>query len=194
MSTTTLTSELDAVNIILAALGATPLNSLTNVTAADAAMAIRTLNEVSKAVQTKGWRFNTETAFKLFPTIPSKEIHAPNNCVSLETVDGDASRDVIVRGQRLYDRTNQTFEFSQPLTVEMVLLLPFSDLPEAARRYITIRAARVQQDRTVGSEVLFKFNALDEQEAHRDFRRSEGLTANYNILNGSNSVSRTLNR
>lgn len=194
MSTTTLTSELDAVNIILAALGATPLNSLTNVAAADAAMAIRTLDEVSKAVQTKGWRFNTEVSFKMFPTTPSMEIHAPGNCVSLETVDADASRDIVARGQRLYDRTNQTFQFTGPVTVEMVLLLPFSDLPEAARRYITIRAARVQQDRTVGSEVLFKFNALDEQEAHRDFRRSEGLTANYNILNGSNSVSRTLNR
>lgn len=194
MTSTTPSSELDAVNIILASIGATPISTLTAITAADATMAVNTLNEISRSVQSKGWRFNTETSFRLLPTTPSKEIFVPGNCVRIEAVEQDTYRDIVQRGNRLYDRSAQAFEFAQAVTVEMVLLLPFSDIPETARRYITTRAARVLQERSIGSEVLFKFNTLDEQEAHRDFRRGEGLTANYNILSGSSSVSRTLNR
>jgi hypothetical protein len=194
MALTAQSSELDAVNIILASIGATPISNLSAITAADAQMALGTLNEISRAVQSKGWRFNTEISFTLPPTAPSQEIYIPGNCVRVEAVDADANRDIIQRGNRLYDRVLQTFSFDKPVTVEMVLLLPFGEIPETARRYITIRAARVMQERSIGSEILYKFNALDEQEAHREFRRGESIVANYNILSGSHSVSRTLKR
>jgi hypothetical protein len=194
MAVTTLSSELDAVNIILASVGATPISSLTSITAADAAMAVSTLNEIARAVQSKGWRFNTEISFSLPPTTPSQEIFIPGNCVRIKPVDRDINRDIVQRGNRLYDRAARSFEFPRSVTVEMVLLLPFDEIPETARRYITIRAARVLQERSIGSEVLYKFNALDEQEAHREFRRGESLADNYNILSGSHSVSRILKR
>lgn len=193
MAITTLSTELDAVNIILASTGATPINSLASITAADAAMAVSTLNEISRVVQSKGWRFNTEVNFTLPPTI-SKEIFIPGNCVRIKPTGSDTHRDIVQRGNRLYDRASQSFEFPRAVTAELVLLLPFEEIPETARRYITIRAARVLQERSIGSEVLYKFNALDEQEAHREFRRGESLADNYNILSGSHSVSRILKR
>ena len=54
------TTELECINIMLAAMGESPINSLTGTLPVDARIAQSTLTEVNKSVQSEGWSFNTE--------------------------------------------------------------------------------------------------------------------------------------
>ena len=142
----------------------------------------------------EGWHFNTEIDWKLIPSSDTGEIFIPANCIQVDTSGASTLTDVAARGNRLYDRVNHTYTFTAPITVQMVILLDFTDLPQAARHYISIRAARVFQQRMVGSETLGGFTEKDEARARASVRKLDANTADYNILTGSWSVARVLQR
>lgn len=189
------TSELEAINTILSVIGESPISSLSEVSSvADAVTAQSILSEVSRQVQTKGWHFNTEKDFELTPDTFNKEIVIPSNALRVDSMGDDREVDVVQRGHRLYDRVKHTFSFSKSLKCHLVVLLPFTDLPQAARHYITVKAARIFQSRTVGSEALYQFTSVDERDALLDLKRSEGITGDYNILTSNSTVFRSLIR
>ena len=66
--------------------------------------------------------------------------------------------------------------------VTQVLLLPFNEIPEQAKRYITIRSARVFHDRTLGANTLHKFSQEDEKQALSILRNAEMRTGDYTIF------------
>jgi len=91
--------------------------------------------------------------------------------------DRTATLDVVQRGSRLYNRATNSFFFSTDVTevsMNAVVLLDFTDLPEAARRYITLKAARVFQDRVVGSAELHGYQQRDELLAKVELDDAEG--------------------
>lgn len=189
------TTELEAVNTILSVIGESPISSLqAGAAVADAVTAQSTLSEVCRAVQSRGWHFNTDKGVTLTPAAFTNYITVPTNCLRVDTNEEYKDTDVVHRGSRLYDRKNHTYEFTESLKVDMVVLLPFEELPETARHYITIKAARVFQSRTVGSDALFQFTAVDERDALAALKRAEGITGDYNILTGNYTVFRVLNR
>ena len=61
------TTELQAVNTMLSAVGEPPINNLEGQKNADAAIAKNILDEVSSEVQTHGWHFNTQPKVELSP-------------------------------------------------------------------------------------------------------------------------------
>ena len=67
----------------------------------------------------------------------------------------------------------------------MHLLLPFDELPEPARRYITLKALRVFQERVVGSQTLSAFQRDDEERALALLRDDDWSIARYNMLAGA---------
>jgi hypothetical protein len=187
------TSEIEAINTMLSVIGESPISSLQEGAAvADAVLAKTILSEASRQVQTKGWHFNTDKGITLTPT-NSGEIVIPSNCLRVDPT-AEEEVDAVHRGSRFYNRTTHTYTFDKPVKVDMVVLLPFDELPQAARHYITIKAARVFQSRTVGSDALFQFTSIDERDALVDLKRAEGVTGDYNILTGNYTVFRTLNR
>lgn len=189
-----LTTELDAVNTMLGTIGESPISSLDAATGVvDAVTARQVLNEISIQVQEEGWHFNTETNFELTPT-STGEIFVPANTLEVDTVDQDRFTDVALRGLRLYDRTNKTYVFSKSLRCELILLLDWTDLPQAARHYIMIRAARVFQQRVVGSETLNGFTSQDEARARAVIQRYDAKTADYNILTDNYDVMNIIER
>jgi hypothetical protein len=191
----TLTSELDAVNIMLGTIGESPISSLDASTGvADAVIARQVLSEVAIQVQEEGWHFNVDTNFTLTPSSDTGEIFLPANCLEVDTSGPDAQMDVAMRGRKLYDRVNHTFVFTKSIKAELVLMLEFDELPQAARHYITIRAARVFQQRVVGSDTLGSFTERDEVRARTALKRFEAKTADYNILTSNYSVMRVLDR
>lgn len=188
-------TELDSVNIMLSTIGESPVSSLSqDESTVDVALARQILREVTVDIQQEGWQFNTETAWLLQPTNDTKEILLPANCVQVDTTGPDVKFDVAQRGNRLYDRKGHTFAFTKALTVDMILLLEFKDLPQAALRYITIRAARVFQQRLVGSDTLGAFTEKDEVRARTSLRKLDSNNADRNILTDSWSVARILTR
>lgn len=195
MQTLAPTTELDAVNIMLGTIGESPVSSLASeASMVDVSMARQILREITTAVLAEGWHFNTEVACVMQPTADTKEILIPANCIQIDTSGASASVDVTARGTRLYDRANHTYAFLTNVTVDMIVLLDFIEMPQAARHYISIRAARVFQSRMVGSETLAGFTERDEQRARASLKRLDANTADYNILSGSWSVARILTR
>jgi len=193
ITVTTPTSELEAVNILLQAIGESPISDLSDGSVVDAVLAKQILSEVSRAVQVRGYHFNTELKFPLVPSVYEKEVAVPTNCLRVVTVYPTDGIDAVHRGSRLYNRTTHSYQFESTVYVDMVVLLPFDELPESARYYITVRAARVFQARTVGSEVLYKFTAQDESMAKAAFTKAEGATGKHNIFNNY-ATQRILNR
>lgn len=190
------TSELEALNMMLATLGEAPINSLEEVTkVGDAVIARAVLREISIEVQEEGWHFNTESEFELLPLSYSKEIFIPGNVIEMDASPYEGRDvDVVIRGNRLYDRKNKTFQFQKTIKADLTILLDYDELPQAARHYVKVRAARVFQQRVVGSDSLNAFTEKDEARALRSLRRYESRTADYNILTGNNSVMRVIDR
>jgi hypothetical protein len=177
------TTKIEAVNTILSAVGSSPINSLTGAQSGDVRIAISTLDEISREVQAVGWHFNTDEKVPLTPDPTTLEITLAESIVRCDLEEEFATNlDIVQRGRRLYDKTNRTYQFTNPLQATTVTLLEWDDLPEQARRYILIRAARIFNDRMVGSVEHHQFTALDEMQARAALVEFEGDTADYSIF------------
>lgn len=187
------TTELEAINTMLSTIGEAPVNTVEDNGIVDAVIARQILRSTSREVQSRGWHFNTEKGFLLTPDSEGF-ITLPITVLRVDTVEESQDIDVVLRGNRLYDRRNHTFKFDKPIRVDVVILLHFEELPEVAREYITIRAARIFQERVVGSDRLSSFTKNDEVRALVALQEMEADTADYNILTDNYTVARVLSR
>lgn len=176
------TTELEAVNTMLRAIGEAPTSSLTGEVGVDVVTAKATLDEVSREVQSEGWLFNTEHDYPM-ARANNGEIYVP---ASAAVVDVSKRRypgiEPVMRGNRLYDRKNHTYSFDQDVEARVVFLLPFTNMPETARRYVTIRAARMLQDDSLGSNDLHRFKERDEMFARIRFVDEQSEDEDLNFL------------
>lgn len=189
MSTVSLTTELNAINTLLGAAGESPVSSLSSSGLADVAEAKAVLDEQSRLVQTSGWVFNTEYEYPLTPDTEGL-ITLPTNTLKADADDDFTQVDTVQRGLRLYDRKNHTYVFTESLTGTIVFLLSWDELPQAARQYITIKAARVYQARVLGSDTQYKFSEAEEMAALVTFKEAEGEQGDFNMLSNSSVVNR----
>jgi len=184
-------TKLDAVNICLSSMGEPVVNSLDSA-AIDAQMASDLVDETSRSVQGMGWHWNREK-HTLSPNI-SGEIILPSNTLRVDTIEESLSVDVVQRGGKLFNKETSTYLFDGPLTVEVYVQLTFDQLPFAAKQFITIRAARVLQQRLLGSETLAKFHEMDEQRAWIALQQEEAETYDGNMLYDAWSTRRIVTR
>ena len=178
------TTKLEAVNTMLTSIGEQPIQNMNDLAGlSDASIAEQILDNVSRAIQSRGWIFNTDLDVQM-PVDQYGEIKLSPDILRVDTTsrvrDGDT--DIVERGRKLYDRQKQTFVFTTKVTVNQIKLLIFEDLPEPARRYISIRAARIFHDRVVGSGELHRFYQEDEMNAWQALLEYEGDVADYNIF------------
>ena len=178
-------SELDAVNMMLMTIGEYKVNDLLNLAGrSDAAIAKDILNNTSRAVQSKGWTFNTDFDVVMKPQQSDGTIPVEPNILRIDTTSTvrSGSQDIIERANKLYDRQSNTHIFTDNVTVNTVTYFTFEDLPEAARRYIAIRSARVFHDRVVGSGELHRFFQEDETIAWSELLEYESNVGDYTIF------------
>jgi hypothetical protein len=185
------TTKLEAVNIMLSTIGESPVNSLSS-GLVDAEMAETILNSINRAVQSEGWNFNREQNFKMGPTLDG-EIVIPNNTLRADATLRPDSKDLVQRGQKMYDKKNHTFKIDRDVQLDLVVQLEFEDLPEVARRYIAIKSSRIFQDRVVGSDTLHGFNQQDEAQCYFELKEFESDTEDFNIMDNY-SVYRVMDR
>lgn len=185
------TTELEAVNIMLTSIGEQPVNTLESGGVSEVSIARTILHQTSRQVQEVGLRFNKETEYSLAKS-PDDTVSIPSNALRVDP--SDYTKDYVVRGSRLYDRENHTYEFDEAVKVDIVFFLTFTDLPQAAREYITIRAARIFQTRVLGSETLHAFTLSDEQQAFLALMRQEIDSADYNVFRSSPYMQQALRR
>lgn len=180
------TTELEAVNAMLHSIGESPVVTIdddTDPLPVDVDIAVRVLRSVNREVQVRGWQFNVEERYPLTRDVDNF-IPVPTNALHVDP-DGDYSgRDGILRGTRLYDKENHSYTWDTNITATIKFLLPFEELPEAARNYIAVRAGRKFQAGVVGSQILAAFTQEDEIAALSLLKHEECDAGDFNVNSG----------
>ncbi|NCT81912.1 MAG: hypothetical protein GXC94_02100 [Comamonadaceae bacterium] len=190
MTAKTLTSELEAINILLASVDEAPVSSLALTGLYPLQKAKDTLSEASLAVQSMGWSFNTEEGFLISPDVDGK-VTLPAFTLRFR-VDPGQGLDAVARGLTLYNRKTHSTVFSDAVKGTLISLLDWDSLPQAARHYITIRAARTLQGRSPVSDSTYRYTEADEQAAGLALSTEEAETSHHNMLRDSWSVGSVL--
>ena len=182
------TTELESINIMLAAIGEAPINSLTGTLPVDARLAQQTLTEINKKVQMEGWSFNTEIDVTLTRD-GSNHVNLSNDILRVDpNIHQHPTIDAIQRGLKLYDRLNNKYEFDEDLICTVVYFRAFNEIPEPARYYITIKAARVFVDRLVSDDGLRSYTEQDEIRARAILMETDLANGDHNLLRGDPSL------
>lgn len=210
-------TELEAVNLMLSAIGEAPVASV-DVDDLHVNMAINLLYDTAREVQTEGWKFNQEFGLAIEPygtmtwTDPDGEevdlniFKVPDNLsrwnvsktVEQQGLDLAARppkefpiepADAFVFYDRTANRDGLESEDFDLLYLDVVWYLDFEQMPDTARRYITIVAARKFIRDLTGDENRFRFTAADEVKALRYLKRDQGDEDEYNMLNSPDVAS-----
>lgn len=180
-----LMSELEAVNKILAVAGDSPVQTLDDdYIQADLALAV--LTRASRKVQSAGWWFNEEERYPLIPDIGGL-ITLGTNVIS--AVANDDAGTVVQRGNRLYDRQERTYVFTQQVLVDTILMLDWTELPQSAREYITDVACTQYNNDFFGSNDIRENLAKNEQMTYLILKQEDTDSRDINMLSNSRSHS-----
>jgi hypothetical protein len=183
-------TKLDAVNLMLASIGQSPVNTLSGTLPKDVNKAVVALDSALREVLTQGWSFNSDREYEMTPDGTGR-IAVPSNAVQ---IDPSYGQDFVPRydsnapaGMFLYDREKQSFnEITGDVKVDIVWLYEFEQIPQHARQYVATKAARKFQSGIMASAVLHQFTRDDESEAYSTFRRTESRQKRYNL--NANSI------
>lgn len=128
--------ELEAMNVLLRAIGSSPVNSL-ETPHPDAANAKATLKRLRVQAQSRGWWFNVDYNVT-FTQNEVGEVEIPSYISSLKMLD----RSYTKRGDKLYDKVNQTYFIGCDVIAQRVIrIVDWEELPNSMQNYITYFAA-----------------------------------------------------
>ena len=185
------TSKLDAINQCLINIGESPVVALTGLLV-DAQIAADVVDEVCREVQASGWFFNTET--HTFSPDVTGALIVPANTLSARSGGANSGWDLVLRGTQMYDKVANSLKFTvAQVTLTIVVYLDFTMLPEPARRLISLRAARMFQERQLGVDAISAENTRDEARAWAAMLHEESDNGDYNIAS-SDSVYNVMSR
>ena len=183
-------TELDAVNQILSSVGQAPVTTL-DLQNPEVSIVLNTLREVNRQVQAEGWIFNTERHYELSPDSETNEILYPFNLLQIDTNQElhKGTYDVVRRGNKLYDRQNHTFEFTNSIFADVTWYFDFTDIPPAIQTYITARAARLCATKMIGDRelnVLLQEQELQTRAAAIEYDCNQGDYSMFGFRDGQN--------
>lgn len=187
-------TKLAAVNTIISNVGQAPVTEL-NTGNPLVEMAENILDEITLAVLSEGWDYNTERGYPFTPDA-SGCVVIPNNVLGLDTSAGN-NKQAVIRNGKLYDRVNHTYEFEGKQYLDVTWLFDFDELPEAFKNYITIRAANVFAGRSVGSAEAVRFGQREETVARATLLEYDTQSGDYSIFSdrdGGNTYQRVAYR
>lgn len=190
-------TKLDAVNLMLASIGQSPVNVLTGALPKDVTKAVVALDNALREVLTQGWSFNSDYNYEM-AVDGTKRISVPASSLQIDPTYGE---DFVPRydptdpaGMYLYDREKRSFnEHLATVKVNIVWAFEFEQIPQHARQYIATKAARKFQSGIMASAILHQFTRDDESEAYATFRRVEKRQKRFNINKYSVAVNRNRN-
>lgn len=172
-------TEIDAVNEILSSVGDSPVNTIEEPKNVNVINAIRILRITNRKQQARAWPFNTYHNYTLNPDVTNNRIRFIDTFLIVTGNDGTTYNK---RGEYLYNPRTQTDIFTEPIVATVVMLLPFIDLPDQMRHYITAKAAADFQIRYLGDPSLGEALSQDEAEAWAALQEYELEQGQYNAL------------
>lgn len=190
MATLEVLTELDAVNDMLLSIGQTPVNTLSVAGIRDVNLARSFLKSTSRRVQMVGFDFNTDRKYKITPDIDGF-LKVPNGVLKIDCETPSSSlkrRRHPTAGWCIWNADDQTWVFTEAVEFKVVWGFVFDDLPDTARSYIAISAARKFQAQTIGSTSLDGYNAEDEQVAWISLLRDERGARDTNLFRANATI------
>lgn len=192
------TTQLAAVNRILYAIGQQgTLADIGGSLPAEGKAALDVLEEVHLEQLMRGWHFNVELV-DLTADVDSKIEFTADMLRVVVSKRTYPTKDITTRmdpaddTMRLYDKEANSFEVGD-LTATVVYSYDFEETPEAYRRYVVVKAARLLQDRLEKNVAGHSFSMRDEVEALKFLKQHEGMQREPSIFDGW-SAYRVLNR
>ena len=162
-------TRLSCINEILTAVGFGEVTSESQTRASTQAGKI--LDAESATIQSEGWQFNLEYEQEL--TAVAGQLILPSDV--LWAVPSDKSKNWVMRSNAMYDLDeNSSTNFSGTHKLTYCRFINPEKLPRPARDYVVARAARVFQDRFLGSPDLGNRLFRDEQAARERLLGHEG--------------------
>jgi len=164
-----LSYKLKAINRCLAAIGESPVNSLSS-GLPDAGKASTFIDEVTLDVLSAGWHSNSSYNIELNPDNDGF-IKVASNVIRIDSSGVSAWINVAVRRDpsdqilKLYNIEEATYVFEDSVWVDIVYSFEIDDLPYSLQNYISARSARVFQSRVLSSVSLDSFTTREEGEA-----------------------------
>ncbi len=171
-------TELQAINRMLAGIGQSPITQagLDNAANPDVAIATETLYEVSRQIQSEGWAFNKEYNVLMNPNTDGliavatdiMQVDASNQTYrgresSGSYYDGafygsnsNASMDLIIKNDFLYDKRNKTNIFTKSIQCTVIYYRKFENCPPSVQYYIVDAAAALLCQRIIGDPQTFQ--------------------------------------
>jgi hypothetical protein len=124
-----------------------------NQTNPDVAIALNTLREVSREVQSEGWSFNKELDYPITPD-SNNEVNIANNVLQMDlnrTYTQNIDRESINRGGKLYDKKKHSNKWTdETLYVDITWYFDWANIPDPIQAFIVARAASVVSSRIIG--------------------------------------------
>ena len=187
-TTTTLDTELSAVNSILGSIGQSPIASI-DFTNPEISFVYNILKESNQDVQSEGWTFNLEYHIKNSSKTSNKFI-IPSDVIRIDRDDSwDRTRDFVRRKDsdglwKVYDRVNHTFEFPDDdyFYFNYVRLLDFDDIPAPFQRYIIYKACGRAAVQLVSNAELQKMMATFETQSRAACMEYECNQGDHNFM------------
>jgi hypothetical protein len=135
----------------------------------DVAIALNTLREVSREVQSEGWAYNKEYNYELTPNsndevlIPSDFLQVDLNISSKRS--GNRQYDSIIRNGKLYDKIKHTDKWTdESVYVDILRYYEWEHIPDIVQAYIVARAATIVSSRIIGDGNQYQM--LQQKEAY----------------------------
>ncbi len=169
-----------AINIMLQHINELPIETLEDLNAVhEARIAESILEEVTTDVLSEGWDINTDKSWTFMPD-DTEQINIPVNVLDITADNGN----VIMRDWALYNKTLNTFKFTEAQTATVVWNMNFNNLTHPLRKYINIRAARIFQVRMIGDREGYGFTEKEEIEARNAAKVSDERTGQFSMSSG----------
>ncbi len=139
----------------------------------DVAIALNTLREVSREIQSEGWSFNKEYDYPITPDT-SNEVIIANNILQMDlnqSYSQNLGRDSIDREGKLYDKIAHSFVWTDAtLYVDVIWYFDWPSIPTVIQAFIIARSASIVSSRIIGDPNQYQM--LLQKEA---FARSTAL-------------------
>ena len=134
----------------------------------DVAIALNTLKEVSREVQSEGWTYNKEFDYKLTPD-SNKNILISDNMLQVDlnisTKRSDNRQyDTVNRNGKLYDRIKHTDQWDDSVYADILWYFDWEAIPDVVQAYIVARAATIVSSRIIGDGNQYQM--LQQKEAY----------------------------
>ena len=175
-------NKLGLVNRCLQAIGEAPLpkGSIPSefVLGSDAQVASSIVDDVWLEMQNKGWWFNSDRGITLQPDSEGF-IAFPETVLR---IDGGRYQPLVKKQGMLYNRRTQSFIFEEPIQVDVIWAVSYSELPIGAYEYIATRASRKFYQKVIGNPEQVQMLMMEETEALVDLQRENAQYLDLNII------------